>query len=245
VPGTSSDLNWGCRNTSIDLGMDALPTKEGEMVAVLLFKPGTPTYDAIERLATAEQAKEFLSASLPPLAPYIRDDELARFVERPISRLPSFQCVEGDIHRSLPRGGVVVLGDAIKAVKPYFGQGANSALEDVSVLKRCLDGSEDEPRDVARAFSEARGEDARALVRISRGFDKPGRLGTLRFLAPLLLDIQLNKLLPFVFSPPTLRGLQDERNTFVGLERRKRTERALLLGILGALAYGTRRVLMV
>ena len=29
---------------------------------------------------------------------------------------------------------VVLLGDAIKAVKPYFGQGANSALEDVTAL---------------------------------------------------------------------------------------------------------------
>ena len=245
VPGTASDLNWGCRNTTIDLGMDALPTAEGEMVAVLLFKPGTPTYERIEQLATADDAKAFLAASLPPLAPYVRDDELARFVERPISRLPSFQCVEGDIHHSLPRGGVVVLGDAIKAVKPYFGQGANSALEDVSILKRCLDESGDEPAAAARAFSAARGDDARALVRISRGFDRPGPLGTARFLLPLLLDIQLNKLLPAVFSPPTLRGLQDERNSFIGLERRKRRERVVLLGLLGALAAGAKRLLFV
>ena len=61
---------------------------------------------------------------------------------------------------------------------------------------------------------------------------------------PLLLDIQLNKLLPFAFTPPTLRGLQDERNTFVGIEKRKRKERALLLGVLSALAFGARRALM-
>ena len=64
------------------------------------------------------------------------------------SRLPSFQCVEGDIHKSFSpksQAGVVVLGDAIKAVKPYFGQGANSALEDVAVLSRCLEQAADEP----------------------------------------------------------------------------------------------------
>ena len=33
VAGTASDLNWGCRNASIDLGMDALPTMEGEKSA--------------------------------------------------------------------------------------------------------------------------------------------------------------------------------------------------------------------
>jgi len=34
VPGTAADLNWGARNRTLDLGMDALPTVEGEMVAV-------------------------------------------------------------------------------------------------------------------------------------------------------------------------------------------------------------------
>ena len=74
---------------------------------------------------------------MPPLVPYLRAEELQRFVRRPISRLPRFQLVEGPLHRSLPKGAVLVLGDAIKAVKPYFGQGANSALEDVAVLSRC------------------------------------------------------------------------------------------------------------
>ena len=51
-PGTASDLNWGCRNKTLDLGMDALPTKEGEMVAVLLVKPTSPTYQQMEGLQT-------------------------------------------------------------------------------------------------------------------------------------------------------------------------------------------------
>ena len=119
--------------------MDALPTMEGEMVGVLLFKPGSRASEAVEGLADGTAAREFFASAMPPLLPYLRDDELERFAKRPVSRLPSFQLVEGPIHRALPRGGVVLLGDAIKAVKPYFGQGANSALEDVAVLSRCLD----------------------------------------------------------------------------------------------------------
>ena len=107
---------------------------------------------------------------MPPLLPYLRDDELQRFVQRPVSRLPSFQLVEGPIHHSLPHGSVVLLGDSIKAVKPYFGQGANSALEDVSVLHACLADANDDPVAAAAAFTARRAEDARALVRISRGF---------------------------------------------------------------------------
>ena len=56
------------------------------------------------------------------------------------------------------------------------------------------------------------------------------------------MDIQLNKLLPAVFSPPTLRGLQDERNSFTGLRKRKRAERTLLIAIVAALVGAVRRV---
>ncbi|EOD04327.1 hypothetical protein EMIHUDRAFT_250583 [Emiliania huxleyi CCMP1516] len=233
--GHGRDLNWGCRNGTLDLGMDALPTKEGEMVAVLLVKPSSPAYGAMEGLSSGAEARAFLSSALPPLEPYLRDDDLDRFVQRPVARLPKFMLVEGQIHASLPKGGVVLLGDAIKA-------GANSALEDVSVLAKCLGECGDDPAAAAASFDEARAEQARALVRTSRSFDGRGPLGTARFLVPLLLDIQLNKLLPRVFSPPMLRGLQDERNTFVGLRRTKRRERAVLLGLLAGMAAAARAV---
>ena len=102
------------------------------------------------------------------------------------------------------------------------------------VLNRCLDEAADEPAAAAAAFTAARAHDARCLVRISRGFDGSGKLGTARFLLPLLLDIQLNKLLPRLFSPPMLRALQDERNSFSGLVRRKRLERGALALLVAA-----------
>jgi len=233
VAGTASDLNWGCRNKSLELGMDALPTMEGNMVAVLLFRPGSEVCATIESLSSADEARTFFASALPPLLPYLEDADLAAFVERPTGRLPSFQLVEGPVHTSTAEGGVVLLGDAIKAVKPYFGQGANSALEDVSILGRCLEQCADEPAAAAAAFTAARADDARALVKTSRGFDGKGPLGTARFLVPLLLDLRLNKLLPAIFTPPMLRGLQDERNSFTGLRKRKRLERAALVGMFG------------
>jgi len=134
----------------------------------------------------------------------------------------------------------VLLGDAIKTVKPYFGQGANSALEDVSVLDACLEDARDEPAAAAAAFTAARAADARALVRISRGFDGAGRLGTARFLVPLLLDLQLHRLAPRLFSPPLLRALQDESKRFSALVWTKRRERALLAGLVALAAAGLR-----
>lgn len=200
-----------------------------------LVQPDSRGYELLDGLRSADEARQFFADSLPSVSPYLRDEELARFVERPISRLPSFQLVEGDVHASLPAGGVVLLGDSIKAVKPYFGQGANSALEDVAVLARCLDACGDDAPSAAAAFTRERAEEARALVRTSRSFDGRGALGTARFLVPLLLDIQLNRLLPSVFTPPILRGLQDERNSFTGLRVRKRRERTLQLSVLAGL----------
>ncbi|KAH8075607.1 FAD binding protein [Aureococcus anophagefferens] len=168
VPGTPTDLNWGFRNASAGLGMDALPTLEGEMVAVLLFKPDSPVSRRLAALETAD--------------------------------------------------------DGARAVKPYFGQGANSALEDVAILDDCLDDAPD-AAGAAALFSERRAEDARALVRISRGFDGRGPLGTARFLAPLLLDAKLSKAFPRLFSPPLLRAIQNEDNSFHALRVAKRRER--------------------
>merc|ERR1711879_247561 len=77
-------------------------------------------------LAVVRRRGPFFMDALPSIVPYMRDDDLERFVKRPISRLPSFQLVTGNIHYTMSHGSVILLGDAIKAVKPYFGQGANS-----------------------------------------------------------------------------------------------------------------------
>ena len=234
VPGTPTDLNWGFRNASAGLGMDALPTLEGEMVAVLLFKPDSPVSRRLAALETADDARAFFADVAPALLPFADDAELGRFAARDESRLPSFQLVEGPVHA----GPVVVLGDAIKAVKPYFGQGANSALEDVAILDDCLDDAPD-AAGAAALFSERRAEDARALVRISRGFDGRGPLGTARFLAPLLLDAKLSKAFPRLFSPPLLRAIQNEDNSFHALRVAKRRERCAQAAALAcALAVG-------
>ena len=235
VPGTASDLNWGFQNASAGLGMDALPTKEGEMVAVLLFKPDSPIADRLASLGGAADAREFFSDVAPALLPFTDDEELGRFAERSEGRLPSFQLVEGPVHA----GPVVLLGDAIKAVKPYFGQGANSALEDVQILDACLEDAAD-PEEAAALFTEKRAADARALVKISRGFDGKGKLGTACFVGPLVVDSKLHKMLPSVFSPPLLRAIQNEDNAFADLRKRKRRERGLQVAALAASAAAAR-----
>ena len=53
------------QNRTLELGMDALPTMEGEMVGVLLFKPGSRASEAVEGLADGTAAREFFASAMP------------------------------------------------------------------------------------------------------------------------------------------------------------------------------------
>ena len=111
------------------------------------------------------------------------------------------------------------------------------------MLGRCLDDADDDAAAAAAAFTARRADDARALVRLSRGFDGPGKLGTARFLLPLIVDSLLHRALPALFTPPVLRAMQDERRSFAQLARRKQLERAVLLGAAAAAALSARALL--
>ena len=71
--------------------------------------------------------------------------------------------------------------------QPYFGLGANSALEDVVELGKQVK-SHGLSAEAASSFNKERGGEAKALVKLSRGFDRPGALGFASFILPLILD---------------------------------------------------------
>jgi hypothetical protein len=122
-----------------------------------------------------------------------------------------------------------------------------SALEDVLVLREAMksDAKVQEPTcegevaptpfsvspNALRTYSKLRAGEAKALVELSQHFDR----GLLQFLLPLLLDRFLHKLLPAVFSPPMLTSMQDERNKFAPVRRRKHVERLLQGALLASL----------
>ena len=99
-----------------------------------------------------------------------------------------------------------MLGDAIHTVKPFFGFGINTALDDIFWLDRCLDSPT--LRQSLVRFSEKRGHEAVAIVEISRALDRPGLTGLCNFFLPMLLDKLFEDLLPGVFAPNLLTYLR-------------------------------------
>jgi len=119
-------------------------------------------------------------------------------------------------------------------VKPYFGLGVNSAIEDVTVLDDCLTyAASGERGGWTRAlpeFSRRRAPDAKALVDISRGLDG----GFLTFVLPIILDGIFHKLAPALFMPNVIQMMLNPDWSFSAVGERKRRERPVKVGIITA-----------
>ena len=181
----------------------------------------------------ARGLRGLLDETLPQFSPLITDATVAAVAAKPPSNIPRFRYVGPALHQG---SSTVLLGDAIHTVKPYFGLGVNSALEDVIALRTALD---EHPADTAAAlasYSASRAGEAEALVRISRGLDRPGVLGFATFILPIILDGIFRGLAPNLFEINTIALLQRDGITFSEVGAIKRKDRALQIAIIGLAA---------
>jgi hypothetical protein len=87
-------------------------------------------------------------------------------------------------------------------------------------------------------FSRLRAVEAKKLVTISRELDRPGGLGFITFILPIILDAIFHKSFPKVFSPNVITMLQRDDLTFTQVARKKRMDRLGQVGILFGAFYG-------
>lgn len=215
------DLNYSVRLRT-GLNLEALPTREGVYLAVLIYRPGDPRLAAIH---SATDARAFFNTHFPMYKDCLREEDLARFADKSDSFFPKFSFTGPALHC----GSTALLGDCIHSVKPFFALGANSALEDVLQLDSALAATGDRVQEALALYSRSRGADARAMVQLAARLDG----GFLGFVLPLLVDSALHRLLPAVFSPNTLASLNNEKRTFAEIQRRKALDRVMQL-VLGS-----------
>ena len=111
-----------------------------------------------------------------------------------------------------------------------FGLGANTALEDVQILSNIISTTPELPQNlhkVVSQFTKQRAADSRALVTLSRGMDRPGKIGTLRFVLPLIVDSVFHRAAPGIFAPGMFGMFQKEGVGFRQIQLRKRLDRAM------------------
>jgi 2-polyprenyl-6-methoxyphenol hydroxylase-like FAD-dependent oxidoreductase len=163
------DLNYSARSRGSRITLEALPSDDkGNLCALLLMKPG----DELAK-ANVDPAKlrAFFDEEFPQFGALISDEIMAQVATKSASALPAFR-YSGPRLNMCKR--TLVLGDAAHTVKPYYGLGANSAMEDVQMLSDALDetlASDKKDNAVPNAvelFSKRRSGDAEALVTMSR-----------------------------------------------------------------------------
>ncbi len=221
---------------------------KGALCGVLLLKENEPLAQAD---TDPTELRRMLDDHLPVISDLISDDVVAAVAKNPVRQFPQFRYAGPRLHKG---HGTVILGDACHSVKPYNGLGVNSAMEDVRILADCLEEEDTKAatttgssmmagtsssvvRNAIRNFSRRRAKDCAAVVTLSRAGDRPGRLGRMAFLVPLLMDAYFHKALPSVFEPPIPGLIHNSNYRFHQVAVRKRWERLAQVSILAVTAW--------
>lgn len=131
--GWRPDLNYSARTEGSRVTLEALPAdRKGSYCGILLMKKDDPL--AAPDIDPAEFRK-FFQEELPQFNDLVDDETMASVAKKPPSFLPGFRYVGPRLNQD---DRTVLLGDCAHTVKPYFGLGCNSALEDVVVSLRPL-----------------------------------------------------------------------------------------------------------
>lgn len=220
------DLNYSIR-TKIDINIDALPLKNGPYLGVILYRPWD---EKLKQIQTGPDARFFFNTFFPMFSPFILDEDLEIFAKKLDSKLPIFSYFGPVLHYEK---SMCLLGDPIHTVKPYFGLGLNSALEDVKCLEDSLNKHKDHLDKALSTYSKIRAKESKALVTISRNLDG----GFLTFVLPLIIDSILHNKFPYIFNSNAITLLQNEKLSFTKVQFLKRRDRVLQLCLLVVVGY--------
>src|SRR6266567_6467059 len=175
--------------------MIALPNPDGSFTCTLFWEFEGPRSFATTK--TDADVRRFFDEEFPdafPLMPTLLED----FRENPTGSLVTIRCAPW-----FYRDKVCLLGDAVHAVVPFYGQGMNAAFEDCLVLDECL---EEFPDNRERAFSEyfsRRKENTDALADLAIGnfIEMRDKTASKIFRAKKKLDHFLEAALPGIYLP--------------------------------------------
>lgn len=227
------DLNYSARTKDGGVTFDALPAnKKGDYCGVLLLKKGHPLAKADTDPA---ELRQLMDDVLPQFSALLDDETIETVAKKPVSYLPGFRYAGPRLRQG---DRCLILGDSAHTVKPYFGLGANSALEDVLILSDILDETNDDLTAAVHTYSKWQAPQAKALVKMSRALDRPGTAGFVSFVLPIILDSIFHKQFPKLFKPNVIAMLQQPAYSFRQVARRKRFDRLAQVGIIGGVLYG-------
>jgi len=173
----------------------ALPNIDGTF-ACILFLPFEGT-DSFASLTTAAQVDQFFESRFPdavPLMPQLADN----YFTNPTGAMVTIKCSPWHME-----GRALLLGDAVHAIVPFFGQGINCGFEDCTCLVELFDRH---GADWARVFAEFEKErkvntDAIADMAIENFTEMRDRVADSQFLFRKKVELALEARYPQLFVP--------------------------------------------
>jgi kynurenine 3-monooxygenase len=175
--------------------MIALPNPDGSFTCTLFWPFGGP--DGFESIDTEREIEQIFARDFADAAGLV-PDLAAQYLHNPTSSLVTIRCAPWHIG-----GHVVLLGDAAHAVVPFYGQGANAALEDVSILMDSLETHHDQFEPAFAAFFVQRKPDADALAELALDnfVEMRDKVASRRFRAETAFRLTLERRFPRRFVP--------------------------------------------
>lgn len=173
----------------------ALPNIDGTF-ACILFLPFEGA-DSFARLTTPAEVMQFFQSRFPdavPLMPQLADN----YFTNPTGAMVTIKCSPWHVE-----GRALLLGDAVHAIVPFFGQGLNCGFEDCTCLLELLDlRGPDWPR-VFEEFENERkvNTDAIADLAIENFTEMRDRVADSRFLFRKKVELALEAKYPQLFVP--------------------------------------------
>jgi kynurenine 3-monooxygenase len=173
----------------------ALPNIDGTF-ACILFVPFEGA-DSFASLTTQAEVVRFFKARFPdvvPLMPQLADNYFAN----PTGAMVTIKCSPWHVE-----GRALLLGDAVHAIVPFFGQGINCGFEDCTWLVELLDRHGADWPQVFREFENARkvNTDAIADMAIQNFTEMRDRVADSRFLFRKKVELALEAKYPQLFVP--------------------------------------------
>ena len=173
----------------------ALPNIDGTF-ACILFLPFEGA-DSFADLTTPAQVDQFFESRFPdavPLMPQLAENYFAN----PTGAMVTIKCSPWHVE-----GKALLLGDAVHAIVPFFGQGLNCGFEDCGCLVELLDrDGADWPRVFAQFESERKvNTDAIADMAIENFTEMRDRVADSRFLFRKKVELALEQRYPQLFVP--------------------------------------------
>jgi len=137
--------------------MIALPNLDGSFT-VTLFLSWDEGKDSFESLNSDAAILDYFEREFPD-ALALMPNLIQEFKENPTSPLGTIKCSPWHAY-----GKVLLLGDAAHGIVPFYGQGMNSAFEDIDVLDKALNKHEGDWKAVFKAYQDERKEDTDAIA---------------------------------------------------------------------------------